>query len=82
MQSKRKGWLMPRYKCGQVGPVPLADGRVVTHEESFDLDGEIAEHDQALIDNGTIVLEDEPIAPKEQKSAKPAQTAPADPKGA
>jgi hypothetical protein len=75
---------MPRYKCGQVGPVPLEDGRVVTHEESFELDGEISEHDQALIENGTIILEDEPVQSAAKTQApKPERQAPAgDTKGA
>jgi hypothetical protein len=52
---------MPRFKCGVTGPVPLADGRVVTADDGpFDLDIPTAEdgewsHDQDLVDRGVIV---------------------------
>jgi hypothetical protein len=56
---------MPRFKAGIAGPIPLADGRVVTADqgefelEPQDVEGgepELAPHDADLIERGAIVL--------------------------
>jgi hypothetical protein len=56
---------MPSYKAGVAGPIPLADGRVVTAEQG-EVELEVdSPHDADLIERGVIVLaEGEPQAPE------------------
>jgi len=59
---------MPQYKAGVVGPIPLEDGRIVTDVELFELTI-TSPHDQALVDEGTIVQVTQPTSTPAGKSA-------------
>lgn len=68
---------MPSYKAGVAGPIPLADGRVVTADQGeFELEVS-SPHDADLVERGVIVLAvDEPEATEPEattvKSTPPA----------
>lgn len=69
---------MPLFKAGVAGPIPIADGRVVTAEQGpFEM--EIATpHDEDLLERGVIVLVEEPTPPASSAPpAAPANTKPA-----
>lgn len=62
---------MPSYKAGVAGPIPLADGRVVTAEQGeFELEVD-SPHDTDLVERGVIVLaEGEPRPPESPAPVK------------
>lgn len=67
---------MSVYHCGVEGPVFLDDGRVVTSDAPFQLDA-ISPHDKALVEEGIIVLVEDPsVEAPAPPTPSPAETPP------
>ena len=72
---------MPKYKAGVAGPVPLADGRVITADQGeFELEVS-SPHDKDLVERGVIVLAGDESEATGEPEAPVKSTPPAAPGG-